>query len=154
MLTTLPNRVSALLADPFHAAMRELNEDFHWSNGQSPIRKSVPLAIWEDEAAFYIEAEVPGVPLEDLDVSLEKGTLTIRGERKALAKSAKFDERLYGQFERTIALNEWVDPTNVDASLNNGVLQLKLAKRPESQPQKIKIADSRSTDSMLHSANE
>jgi HSP20 family protein len=85
--------------------------------------------------------DVPGVALEDLDVSVEKGKLTIRGQRKAPDRSPGYlhEERSFGQFERSIMLNEWVDSSNVEANLHDGVLCLKLAKRPEAQPQKIAI---------------
>lgn len=153
MLTTLPDRVSALLADPFDAAMRELNDEFGWMNGPnwSTAKKLAPLSIWEDEGAFYIDVDVPGVAAEDVDVSLEKGKLSIRGERKPARDASKqLDERCYGQFERTVSLNEWIDPNNIEASLHDGVLQLKLAKRPESQRQKIKISGSCPADAAQH----
>lgn len=149
MLTTLPNRVSALLADPFHAAMRELTDDFADRGIDRSQQKIAPLSIWEDNEAFYVDADVPGITADDLDVSLEKGQLTIRGEKKPTHEGdPRYNERYYGQFRRTIALNEWVDPNSIDASLVDGVLHLKLTKKPESQRQQVKIAHTRSTDSM------
>lgn len=155
MLTTLPNRVSALLADPFHAAMRELTDDYGFRGNVRSLQKIAPLSIWEDNNAFYVEADVPGIAIEDLDVSLEKGKLTIRGERKPSREGeAQYDERFCGQFSRTIALNEWVDPDRIEASLVDGVLHLTLSKKPESQRQQIKIAHARSNDSMKHIETE
>lgn len=143
MLTTLPNRVSALLADPIQTVFRELDREFPW-NGDSNgtlARKVAPLAMWEDGNAFYIDVDVPGIGGEDLDVSVEKGKLLIRGERKAAERSSDVvhEERFFGQFERMIALSEWVDPTSIEAALSNGVLHLKLCKKPESQRQKVAI---------------
>lgn len=155
MLTTLPNRVSALLADPFYAAMRELTDDYGFSGDGRSLQKMAPLSVWEDNVAFYVDADVPGMAIDDLDVSLEKGKLTIRGERKPSREGeAQYDERFYGQFSRTIALNEWVDPNQIDASLVDGVLHLKLSKKTESQRQQIKIAHACSTDSMKHIETE
>ena len=139
MLTTLPNRVSAMFADPIQTVFREFEREFPWSdNGE---RKAAPLSVWDDTSAVHIEMDVPGIALGDLDVSVEKGKLTIRGERKAPDRSPGYlhEERCFGQFERTIMLNEWVDSSTVEASLHDGVLYLKLAKRPEAQPQKIAI---------------
>lgn len=70
-----------------------------------------------------------------------KGKLLIRGERKAADRptDVMHDERYFGHFERVIALNEWVDPSTIDATLNNGVLHLTLFKKPESQRQQIAI---------------
>lgn len=142
MLTTLPNRVSALLADPIQTVFRELDREFPW-NGDSNgtlTRKVAPLAMWEDGNAFYIDVDVPGIALTDLDVSVEKGKLLIRGERKAPERpEVVHDERYFGQFERMIALNQWVDPSTIEAALSAGVLHLKLSKKPDSQRQKIAI---------------
>lgn len=139
MLTTLPNRVSAMFADPIQTVFRELEREFPWS--QNGERKTAPMSVWDDAAAVYIEMDVPGISLENLDVSVEKGKLTIRGERKAPERSPEYlhEERFFGQFERGIMLSEWVDPATVEATLHDGVLCLKLAKRPEAQPQKIAI---------------
>lgn len=142
MLTTLPNRVSAMFADPIQTVFRELERDFPWSD--SGTRKVCPISVWDDASAVYIQMDVPGIPLQDLDVSVEKGTLTIRGERKAPDRSPDYlhEERSFGQFERKIALNDSVDQSAVDAALHDGVLCLKFAKRPEAQPQKIAIRNS------------
>ena len=144
MLTTLPNRVSALLADPIQTVFREIDRDFPWyGEGSGTLsRKLAPLSMWEDGNRVHIEMDVPGIPFADLDVSLEKGRLTIRGERKTRegTPTRLHDERSFGQFERTVILNEWVDPNSIVATLNDGVLSLTLAKKPESQRQKIAIA--------------
>ena len=139
MLTTLPNRVSAMFADPIQTVFRELEREFPWAEGGE--RKAAAMSVWDDASAVYIEMDVPGIALENLDVSIEKGRLTIRGERKAPERSPGYlhEERCFGQFERNIVLNEWVDASTVDASVHEGVLRLKLAKRPEAQPQKIAI---------------
>ncbi len=142
MLTTLPNRVSALLADPIQTVFRELDREFPW-NGDSAgtlARKIAPLAMWEDGNAFFIDVDVPGIALADLEISVEKGRLLIRGERKAAeCKEVTHDERFFGQFERMIALGQWVDPGTIEATLSDGVLHLTLSKKPESQRQKVAI---------------
>ena len=139
MLTTLPDRVSAMFADPIQTVFRELERDFPWSDGGT--RKVGPLSVWDDATAIHIQMDVPGVPLEALDVLVEKGKLTIRGERNAPERSSEYlhEERCFGQFERAIMLSDVVDPAKVEATLSDGVLYLKLAKRPEAQPQKIAI---------------
>lgn len=143
MLTTLPNRVSALFADPFQTVFRDFDRDFSWNgNGSAEAaRKVAPLSMWSDGNAVFIDMDVPGVALADLDVSMENGKLTIRGQRKAAERSdgCMHEERFFGQFERTVALNEWVDPSTIEATLSDGVLHLKLSKRPEAQRQKVVI---------------
>lgn len=151
MLTTLPNRVSALLADPIQTVFRELNRDFSWSGDGSETlwRKFAPIAMWEDGNCFHIEMDVPGIILADIEVLVEKGRLTIRGERKAPEVSAArlHEERYFGKFERTVVLKQWVDPSTIEATLRDGVLHLKLAKRPESQRQTIAINHAGDADS-------
>ena len=97
--------------------------------------------MWEEENSICIDMDVPGIAFADLDVSMEKGRLTIRGMRRTAKPSQerKHEERFFGQFERTVVLNEWVDPSTITATLSDGVLHLKMSKRPESQRQKIAI---------------
>lgn len=143
MLTTLPNRVSALFADPFQTVFRDFDRDYSWNgNGSADVvRKAAPLSMWSDGNAVFIDMDVPGIALGDLDVSVENGKLTIRGQRKATERPDGYmhEERFFGQFERTVALSEWVDPTTIEANLSNGVLHLKLSKKPEAQRQKVTI---------------
>ena len=138
MMTTLQNRVSALFADPL-----QMDPGFSWpGDGESVLRKAAPLSVWEDDQSVYLQMDVPGIALEDLDVAIHKGRLTIRGQRKFPARLPQFSyqERYFGQFERSVLLGEWVDPGSIEADLRDGVLSLKLAKRPEAQRQKIAIS--------------
>lgn len=99
--------------------------------------------IAETDRDYQITAEMPGVDEKDLDVSLSKGLLTIRGEKKSEAeeKSKNFHrvERSYGMFERSIALPQDADPAKVDAEFKKGVLKVSVAKLPTAIPQKRKI---------------
>lgn len=143
MMTTLHNRVSALFADPLQAVLSEIQPEFAWNgNGNgAALRKMAPLSLWEDAQAVYLEMDVPGIALEDLDVAIHKGRLTIKGQRKVAdpAPEYAYQERYFGEFERSVMLNEWVDPTSIEATLRDGVLHLKLSKKPEAQRQKIAI---------------
>lgn len=149
MLTTLPNRVSALFADPFQTVFRELDREFPVSATVGVWRKVAPLSMWEDGDSVCVQMDVPGIALADLEVYVENGKLTVRGERKAIERPSEpmHEERYFGQFERTIALSDWVDPQTVEATLTNGVLQLKLSKKPESRRHKIAIHHSNGSDS-------
>lgn len=143
MMTTLHNRVSALFADPLQTVLSEIQPEFTWNgngNGAS-LRKIAPLSLWEDAQAVYLEMDVPGIALEDLDVAIHKGRLTIKGQRKAAVPAPEFSyqERYFGEFERSVMLDEWVDPSSIEATLRDGVLHLKLSKKPEAQRQKIAI---------------
>jgi len=99
-----------------------------------------PLAMWEDDDRIYVEAELPGVAGEDLDITVHDGALSIRGERKAeVGRRYLYNGRSYGRFERTVMLPESVDTDGVQATLKDGLLRVELPKSPESKPKKIAI---------------
>lgn len=103
----------------------------------------VPTAIWEDEDHFYIEAELPGLTSEDVEITAHNGRLFIRGERKAKEdRTYLYDGRCYGRFERVINLPEAVVVDSVDAHLQDGVLHFTLPKSPEAKPKKISLRTS------------
>ena len=102
-----------------------------------------PVDIRETADAIEIHAELPGFNAEDVDVTVENGVLTIRGERK-LEENQEGEtwhrvERAYGVFERAFQVPRNVDATKVNARFVNGVLQLTLPKREESKPRTIKV---------------
>ena len=102
-----------------------------------------PVDIYEDEHKLVLKLEVPGVKQEDIDVQIEGRTLTVRGERKFHneEKQENFHrvEHRYGTFARTFTLPGTVDPENVKATYDAGVLELELAKKAEAKPRQIKI---------------
>ena len=102
-----------------------------------------PVDVYEDEHAITLKLEVPGVEQKDIDILLENNTLTVRGERK-FEKEEKEEnfhriERRYGAFSRGFTLPTSVDPEQVNAEFDNGVLKIKLAKRAEAKPKQIKV---------------
>lgn len=100
-----------------------------------------PAALWEAGDCFYVEADMPGVQREDVEVTFEKNVLRVAADRKAPEGERTYwhNERGYGRVERTIKLPETVDPESILAELKDGVLYLKISKRPESLPKKIEI---------------
>jgi HSP20 family protein len=102
-----------------------------------------PVDIYEDEHSIVVKVEVPGVDQKDIDVRLENNTLTIRGERK-FEKEEKEEnfhriERRYGSFVRSFTLPDTVNPDDVKAEYDNGVLKVRLGKRADAKPKQIKI---------------
>ena len=86
----------------------------------------------EDEKAYYIEVDLPGVKKEDIKVDLKDGTLTISGERKFKEEVKEEDyykiETAIGKFSRTFTLPEDADAENIDAKSQNGVLEIVIPK--------------------------
>lgn len=99
--------------------------------------------IYEVEGALVIKAELPDMRREDIDVSVENNTLTIRGERKLdnEIKQESFHriERAYGSFVRSFSLPHTVDATKIGAEYKGGVLTVKLPVREEAKPRQIQI---------------
>jgi HSP20 family protein len=102
-----------------------------------------PVDILETENELVLKADVPGVELKDIDIQFENGTLTIKGERKfeKEEKNKGFHrlERSYGSFVRYFTVPDTVDPENVKAAYNNGVLTVSLPKKEIAKPRAIKV---------------
>jgi HSP20 family protein len=99
-----------------------------------------PVAMWEDDDHISIEAELPGVAENDLDITVQNNRLFIRGERKPEeGRRYLYNGRSYGRFERVITLPEAVNTDGVQATLKDGVLCLTLPKSPEARPRKIAL---------------
>lgn len=103
-----------------------------------------PVDIYQTgEHQLVIKAELPDMAREDIDVTVDKGTLTIKGEKKVAAdvKEEQFHrvERRYGTFSRSFSLPPTVDTSQVSADYRNGVLSITLPMREESKPRQIKV---------------
>lgn len=96
--------------------------------------------VHEDDENTYIDVELPGVKVDDIKINVENNMLTISGERK-IKKNKKFHriERLSGSFERSFILSDTSDVESIKASFNNGVLKVKIPKKPSEIPKKISI---------------
>ena len=102
-----------------------------------------PVDIYEDEHNIILKIEVPGIDEKDIDVRIQNNTLTVRGDRK-IEKEEKEEnfrrvERQYGSFTRSFTLPSSVDPGQVSARCDKGVLKIGLAKKVEAKPTQIKV---------------
>jgi HSP20 family protein len=99
--------------------------------------------IKEETNRFVLYADIPGVDPQDIEVQMDKGMLTIKGERRgeATLESESFSriERRHGSFHRRFALPDSADPEGISASGQNGVLQIVIPKRPETTPRRIQV---------------
>jgi len=104
---------------------------------------SPAVDIREEEDHYAIQADVPGMKPEDLEVTLDNGVLSIRGERReereADQNGARHVERSYGSFIRRFSLPDAANDEQVEARMDNGVLNLRIGKREESRPKRIEI---------------
>ena len=132
---TLQDRMNRLFRDSYNEAGRD----------ESLTTSSIAPAVdvYEDEHKVTLKIEVPGIDEKDIDVRIENNTLTVHGERK-FEKEEKEEnfrrvERQYGSFTRSFTLPSSVDPGQVSAHYDNGVLKIKLAKKAEAKPKQIKV---------------
>ena len=107
-----------------------------------------PVDIQETEHELILKADVPDVEMKDIDVHMENGTLTLRGERKFEANQSEAHktqggwhrvERSYGTFERAFTLPDTVNAEAVKADYKNGVLTVTLPKKEIAKPRQIKV---------------
>jgi len=112
---------------------------------EAPVTGWTPrVDLSETEDAYHIHLDLPGVQKEDVDINLQDGTLTIRGERKeeqrAEGSNSVRVERSFGQFFRSFALPQTIQQEGIQASFDNGVLSVEVPKAEETKPRRIEIS--------------
>jgi HSP20 family protein len=105
------------------------------------------LDISERKDAYLVTVELPGIKPEDLDITMEDGLLTIQGERHFTSESSEQQfhrvERRYGAFRRSITLPAHVMAEGIQASFEDGVLQILVPKAEEAKPKRIQVRPGR-----------
>lgn len=157
MLSTLsPFTSDRWMIAPFSRLRREMDEAFAQAFGSladRPVVKALqaPLSMRETNDHLYVEIDVPGFKHDDLEVTVKDGKLWITGERKFNQENGSrwYDERVWGRFERVISLPDSVDCGSIQADLEDGVLTVTLAKRPEARPTRIAINGHKSEQKRL-----
>jgi len=129
-LTSLRNRMERVFA--------QLNQD------EGPLADWSPASdVIETKDEILIKAEIPGIEPKDVDIEIENGVLTIKGERKAEKdleeKGYRRVERAYGTFLRTFTLPPNVMVEKIAATFTNGLLEVHLPKKEEAKPRTIKV---------------
>lgn len=99
--------------------------------------------IKEEQDRYVITADVPGVETKDIDITMENGVLSIKGERSARnneqREGYKRIERASGSFYRRFSMPDSVDPDGISASSSNGVLEVAIPKKQAVQPRRIAV---------------
>ena len=103
-----------------------------------------PINVRKQEGEYKIIAEIPGVKADEIELSVQGGTLTIRGERKPeiLGEDVSYHrrERSHGAFQRSVSLPDTVDASNIGANYKNGVLTITMPMDKASGPRKIAVS--------------
>ena len=131
----LQNRINRVFSDAYGPSDEGLTTSGAWMP---------PVDIYHNgEQEIVLKAELPDLTREDIDITVDNGTLTIKGEKK-LSNDVKEEqyhriERQYGSFSRSFSLPQTVDSAKVGAEYKNGVLTVRLPLREEAKPRQIKV---------------
>jgi HSP20 family protein len=127
--------------------MQRMMDEFFRGWWTSPwageIASAPALDVREMETEVVVEAEVPGLKPDELDLSISDGTLSIKGERKSERDEKEGDyhltERSFGSFSRVVALPAAVDADKAAAKYENGVVTITLPKTEQAKPKKVEV---------------
>jgi HSP20 family protein len=98
-----------------------------------------PVNLSEDEGNVYVQAAIPGMAMENIDLTLTDGSLVMRGKRESEKGDYFRQERPTGSFQRVITINVPVNRDKVSATMKEGILEVVLPKSEEAKPKKINI---------------
>jgi HSP20 family protein len=140
--------ISPAAGDTFEILQREVNrlfDDFLLTDQRDTNRRLlVPhVDVSETNTEIELTAEMPGLEDKDVDITVNDNLLIIRGEKQAETdrkdKNFHIVERAYGSLYRAFTMPNGVDPTQITATMSNGVLKIKIPKPQGSQPKKIEV---------------
>ena len=132
------------LSDRIQRVLNETLGGLDWQYQDSAAASWVPpVDVFEEADCIRITAEIPGVKPEDVKISLEGNLLTVHGtkQQEAEEKTERVHryERTYGAFERSFTLPSSVEPTDIKATYDNGVLTVLLPKSERAKPRQIEV---------------
>ena len=141
--------------NPWHVHGSQLHDEIRnvfdrFLNGEETDQSNVVTSQWtprvdikEEDSRFVIFADIPGVDPKDIEITMEKGILSIKGERKSESteQNGKLTrtERSHGLFYRRFALPDSANAEGINAVGKNGVLEISIPKRPETAPRRINV---------------
>ena len=110
------------------------------SSADLPNQWLPPVDIYEEKDHLTVHVELPGLKKEDIDISLQDGSLTISGERKHENTQKPYrSERFLGRFQRTVNLPCKVNAEKIEATYTDGILVVRLPKAEEAKPKQIPV---------------
>jgi HSP20 family protein len=138
------------IGSPMRTLRSEMDRLFDDFFSVAPARRDGAATVWapvvdirEDVDNYIVEAELPGMKREEIEVELENNVLSIKGERKFERKqdgeNYHFVERSYGTFYRSFSLPKNVDGERIGAEYKDGVLHVSIPKKEEVKPRKVEI---------------
>ena len=133
----------SLFAEMQNQLDRALAQQSQNADADSVAHWRPAVDIEETEDSFVLKADIPGVSPEDIELTMDKGVLAIKGERKSESTEEKNGytrtERRFGRFERRFSLPDTADAENIEARGKDGVLAIVIPKKPVAQARKIEV---------------
>ena len=127
----------------FTQLQRELDQALKPASGPLRTVFTPTVDVEETDASFLLQADVPGMSEETIEIIVEDNALILKGSRTAPqsdeGKSSHLRERRFGSFERRFKLGSHIDQDNIEASYKNGVLTIRLPKSGSAKPRQIPV---------------
>ena len=135
--TSRPHRGAHAFYRFFKSPVAEMDNPAEW----------VPAVdIKEESERFVIQADVPGVDVKDLEITMTENVLLLQGTRESRSEESedgfRHAERIRGRFQRSFSLPDTTDPNRIAANYQNGVLEISVPKQERAEPKRIEIKSS------------
>jgi HSP20 family protein len=135
--------MSVFRFEPFRDPAREIDRLMSMAASGTRAPLGMPLDVYRDEdGSYHVEADLPGVDPDSIEVTVDSGALTIQAERTppySESQQVIVAERSQGSFARQLSLGEGVDSENLTADYADGVLHVTIPASPRSQPRRVEI---------------
>lgn len=147
------------LLDQLHEQVNDLfDRHLQTTDNKSTALGRIPVDIHEEANSYIIDAEIAGINPDNVDISMEKNVLTIKGEHKQEEEKKEKNyirrERVIGSFSRSFVMPNDTDAGNIKARYENGILCIEIPKQQKSASQKIKIEKIEQNGKAEQSANQ
>lgn len=132
----------SLRFDPFRESFREMDRLASQLRSGTTMPAPMPMDVWRSGDAYVVALDLPGIDANSLEVTLERGSLTVRAERRRAfgeSESVLVAERPQGSFTRSLMLGDDLDHDSVEAAYVDGVLTLRIPVAPTAQPRRIEV---------------
>lgn len=128
----------------FHREMGRLFESLDPFPSERHVRQFPPINVHVDDEGFLLTAQLPGLGVDEVELTITSDTLSLRGERKRTEgvtdDSYRRQERVMGRWTRTVTLPDRIDESRVSAQFANGVLIVRLPRAENARPRHIAIS--------------
>jgi len=134
--------MSMLRFDPFREPLRDMDRLANQLISGTRLPSPMPMDVWRNGEDYFVALDLPGIESHTLDVTVERGTLTISAERHGSFTddgSVLLAERPQGKFSRQLVLGDGVDRERIEADYRDGVLHLRIPVAPTSKARRVEV---------------